>query len=466
MKQQKLEEQKKLKQEEKELKLKEENERKQREVEEKERLKPSIVKFLKPSANKPQGEQREISQELESVVKANNMFTDYLCKDSEAIKIQIDNSIKFGDIRKKRQISTEFLPNTAEFERANKQMLCDYFKIMKNLDEYVAKADCVKIRYPKFESEVQLGQVIVKNPNIKVINRRKHIIIEDYQKIILPQNQTSKLLSCRNPFRMDDQIINYDLDTEDEMEEQNGEDLNEENNQSMDDDDDLQEQELQKGFIVDDDYFSVSDLNCSDNEDGDQIDAERERKKQMLIKAREIKQKCSEAIGSGPCILLVSENELMAAEYEAVCMISGDFPVSQQKCKLQQYSNDDNEDKKLGLDPNAIESRLAELVRFAHGSLESKVRIIEEFNEKFPDCSKNQIERKLKDSFVKDKKGEDPKHRLYASESLLVQLKDQFPEGVNSIELVDLARSRIQPLLDEMKQQQEELEQKKQIELQ
>lgn len=40
---------------------------------------------------------------------------------------------------------------------------------------------------------------------------------------------------------MDDQMINYDLDTEDEMEEENGEDLNEENNMSDDNEEDLEE---------------------------------------------------------------------------------------------------------------------------------------------------------------------------------------------------------------------------------
>lgn len=161
--------------------------------------------------------------ELESVQKANNIFSDYLTKDVEAIRVQMDNIIKFGDIQKKRQISTEFEANTFEFEQANKQMLCDYFKIMKNLDEYIAKADSIKIRYPatRLDTEVGHGQVIVKNPSIKVINRRKHIIIEDYQKVILPQHltSTSRHLSCRNPFRTDEQVVNYDLDTEDEMEE-------------------------------------------------------------------------------------------------------------------------------------------------------------------------------------------------------------------------------------------------------
>jgi hypothetical protein len=53
------------------------------------------------------------------------------------------------------------------------------------------------------------------------------------------------------------------------------------------------------------------------------------------------------------------------------------------------FNSDDNEDKKLGFDPNAIEAKVAELVRFTYGSLESKVRIIEEFNEAHPECSKN-----------------------------------------------------------------------------
>lgn len=81
-----------------------------------------------------------------------------------------------------------------------------------------------------------------------------------------------------------------------------------------------------------------------------------------------------------------------------------------------QFNQNDNEDKKLGFDPNAINNKIVELVRFAHGSLESKVRVIEEFNEQHPECSKNQIERKLKESFDKDKRNNDPRYRIYASD--------------------------------------------------
>ncbi len=39
-----------------------------------------------------------------------------------------------------------------------------------------------------------------------------------------------------------------------------------------------------------------------------------------------------------------------------------------------------------------------------HGSFESKQYIIDTFNERFPDCSKKSIERKMRDLFDKDKK--------------------------------------------------------------
>jgi hypothetical protein len=124
---------------------------------------------------------------------------------------------------------------------------------------------------------------------------------------------------------------------------------------------------------------------------------------------------------------MASVNPRQVSEYEAVCFINNDFPISPQKCKLDQGKSEDNEDKKLGFDPNAINSKIIQLVRFVHGSLESKVRIIEEFNELHPECSKNQIERKLNKCFIKDKRGEDPRHRIYAGEQLLQDQKELFP---------------------------------------
>lgn len=112
---------------------------------------------------------------------------------------------------------------------------------MRNLDEYIARKDEVKIRYLEHDKpkDPQPGQVIIKNPGLKTVYRRKCIIIEDQQKLYLPQHKQSKVLSCRNPFKADEQMINYELDTEDEIEEENGEDINDENNMSDDDENDL-----------------------------------------------------------------------------------------------------------------------------------------------------------------------------------------------------------------------------------
>ena len=62
-----------------------------------------------------------------------------------------------------------------------------------------------------------------------------------------------------------------------------------------------------------------------------------------------------------------------------------------------------------------------------HGSLEAKPKLIDDFHEQNPECSKNSIERKLKDNFVKDKRDQDPKPRYYASNEILELLKEEFP---------------------------------------
>ena len=72
--------------------------------------------------------------------------------------------------------------------------------------------------------------------------------------------------------------------------------------------------------------------------------------------------------------------------------------------------------------------------------------------EQFPECSKNSIERKLKEYFVKDQRGDDPKPRYYANEDILKQLESEFPGGLINPELSDLAKKRVQPLIDEIAQ--------------
>ena len=97
----------------------------------------------------------------------------------------------------------------------------------------------------------------------QVIFRKKCIIIEDsYKSVVNSLNFKSQVLTCRNPFKMDAQVVNYEMDSEDEWAEENGEDLQECKASDDEDEDDIEDDEA-NGFIVEDDYLSVSEMNYS-----------------------------------------------------------------------------------------------------------------------------------------------------------------------------------------------------------
>ena len=73
--------------------------------------------------------------------------------------------------------------------------------------------------------------------------RKKCIIIEESIKSGSVYKK-SDILSCRNPFKADENIINYEMDTEDEWAEENGESLKEDGaNRSDEEDDDFDDDE-------------------------------------------------------------------------------------------------------------------------------------------------------------------------------------------------------------------------------
>jgi hypothetical protein len=65
-----------------------------------------------------------------------------------------------------------------------------------------------------------------------------------------------------------------------------------------------------------------------------------------------------------------------------------DFPIDP---KWKDRSSEED-----GAEEPVIMKELASLVRHVHGSLEPKSKLIEDFSEKHPDCSRNAIEKKLK----------------------------------------------------------------------
>lgn len=83
-------------------------------------------------------------------------------------------------------------------------------------------------------------------------------------------DKKSHFLNPRNPFRKDDTVIDYDMDSEEEWNEQNGEDLAADNKKDEEEDDEVDkllredgDDEEEAGFIVPDDYLSASELDLS-----------------------------------------------------------------------------------------------------------------------------------------------------------------------------------------------------------
>ena len=99
------------------------------------------------------------------------------------------------------------------------------------------------------------------------VKETKCIIIEDSHRIYTDAfNKKSNLISGRNPFRRDETVIDYDMDSEDEWAEENGEDLekkagDEDEDEEMQDDD-----EQSQGFIVSDGHLSVCEYDFSQDE--------------------------------------------------------------------------------------------------------------------------------------------------------------------------------------------------------
>ena len=72
-------------------------------------------------------------------------------------------------------------------------------------------------------------------------------------------------------------------------------------------------------------------------------------------------------------------------------------------------------DDKPGSDPNAILKYRHELIKASYASLDSKQQVIEEFHEKYTDCSKKSIERVFKEIIIKDKLDGDLRPAWYAT---------------------------------------------------
>ena len=85
------------------------------------------------------------------------------------------------------------------------------------------------------------------------------------------------------------------------------------------------------------------------------------------------------------------------------------FPLKLKENDEAEIGQEDKQNSANKQNPNAINLKLVELVKLMHGSFDSKPKLIDEFNQKNPECSKKSIERKMRDLFEKDKKEEEPR---------------------------------------------------------
>ena len=97
--------------------------------------------------------------------------------------------------------------------------------------------------------------------------RAKCIIIEDsYKKYHGSFDKKSTVITPRNPFKRDDELIDYDMDSEDEEAEENGEDIDKKDAENDEDEEmNSEEEEGKEGFIVSDGHLSVCEYEFDDS---------------------------------------------------------------------------------------------------------------------------------------------------------------------------------------------------------
>ena len=95
-------------------------------------------------------------------------------------------------------------------------------------------------------------------------------------------------------------------------------------------------------------------------------------------------------------------------DFRAVSLVKDrkNFPI---RVKPKDYAEEEKLETVKAATVNPINTKLVELVKMMHGSFESKQKIIDDFNARFPECSKKSIEKKMRELFEKDKKDTDPK---------------------------------------------------------
>lgn len=159
--------------------------------------------------------------------------------------------------------------------------------------EYVTKRD-------KKAAVAQAPLVTIVQHTNNVMKRSKYLILEDQRKSVLDwelnrNHRAAGKLSCRNPFKIDDSLINYMLDSEDEWAEENAEDLENDDKKggSDEEDEEMDDDGSNAGFIVDDGYLSVCEMLDSEGEEDFDTELSRarlEERRRLLMQRQKDRQ--------------------------------------------------------------------------------------------------------------------------------------------------------------------------------
>lgn len=195
--------------------------------------------------------------------------------------------------------------------------------------------------------------------------------------------KSSKLITGRNPFRKDEEILDYDMDSEEEYEELNGEDINSENT-NEEEDEEMDEDET-PGWIVPDGYLSEEEKKLG-QEDEDNEEAAKART------AGAARPRLYETGSLKPKILLQQELSEELLQYTISLLPGRKF--SRFPLKIMSIEEEEEENK----NEHVLEEKyLKELVLKVHGSYDLKPKLIDEFVAEFPEIKKISVERKLKE---------------------------------------------------------------------
>ena len=253
-----------------------------------------------------------------------------------------------------RAFRARFLDTTAVKPRPQytAQLLMQTMKIQADWHKSLMKPD----------SAAQSGQSTQRAGSTK--RRLKCIVIEESHSNIYGNfEKQSKVITARNPWKKDEALLDYEMESEDEWAEQNGEDLDKKDaEEELEDEEMANEEDEEAGFIVSDGHLSVCEYDL-DGEDDDKKLKEIEMRRQHL----KTKKEESGLSGTTYCITERSTNPESIAKLRDYAVVSFGgilLPLSTKKPeKVYELGQGD---------PNAILKYRAQLIQACYASLESK----------------------------------------------------------------------------------------------